>query len=517
MMEQRAIIELKKLKKRFPLKGGGSIKALEDVSLTVYEGEKLGIVGESGCGKSTLGRVLLQLYKQTSGVSIYYGTSLERLGPKYLMREVKRLPQYQQKARQYFEKARDIERQISQLQADGKANDKKLEALRLKAKEYKKDSSRQLREGSRTCGSLITSARLPEIQALFGKSLGELMQAHKILKRAEKLEAQQEKLCLSGWQDAALDSEVDSLHQKAQEVIRHAETLKARAYAWRHQDVLPITERCQDPAYLEKLDGNDETGVNLGKLTGREMRRIRHDLQMIFQDPAASLDPRQSVGKAVEEVFRINTDLPRAVRRERTMQLLEQVGLKREHYQSYPNALSGGQKQRVGIARAIALGPKVVVLDESVSALDVSVRAQVLELLDRLSRERHLTYLFITHDLGVVKYFCDRVAVMYLGHVCELGTTEAIFHGAQHPYTVSLLASVPRPVVRERQEEEQVLQGEVPSAVTPPKGCPFHTRCPRCMEICSREKPPLVETAPGHYCACFLFPAAVKAPEGEDL
>ncbi len=516
-MEQKAIIELRKLKKRFPLGGGASIKALEDVSLTVWEGEKLGIVGESGCGKSTLGRVLLQLYRQTSGVSLYYGTSLERLGPKYLMREVSRLPLYQRRAQQYFDRARALERKISQLQADDRASEKKVAKLRFLAQENKKDASRQLREGSRTCGSLITSARLPEVQALFFKSLSGLMQAHRILKRSEKLEARQEKLRLSGREeDPALQREIQSLQEEARRAIARADELKAKAYAWKHQDVLPITERCQDPAYLDKLDRNDETGVNLGKLTGREMRKLRRDLQMIFQDPAASLDPRQSVGKAIEEVFRINTDLPRAVRRERTMQLLEQVGLKREHYDSYPNALSGGQKQRVGIARAIALGPKVVVLDESVSALDVSVRAQVLELLDDLSRQRHLTYLFITHDLGVVKYFCDRVAVMYLGHLCELGTTEDIFHSAQHPYTVSLLASVPRPVVKERDGDEKVLEGEVPSAVTPPRGCPFHTRCPRSMEICSRKKPPLCETSPGHHTACFLYPAPSKAPEGEE-
>ncbi len=516
MSEAKPILELKKLKKHFPLRRGASIKALEDVSLTVYAGEKFGIVGESGCGKSTLGRVVLQLYRQTSGVSIYYGTSLEEIAPRYLKREIARLPGYQRKAGRLFKKAEAADSRLEALRNSPSASKGKADALAGKSKEYKKEASRQLREGSRTCGSLITSAELPSIQALFAQAHKALTEAHRTLRACAKLEAKQEKNRLTLEPDPALQQQIDGLRRQAEEQNNKARDLRGQAFGCLDKAVLPITERCQDPAYLRKLDGNYETGINLGKLSSREMRRLRHDLQMIFQDPAASLDPRQSVGKAIEEVFKINTSFPSAVRRERTMRLLEQVGLKREHYFSYPHSLSGGQKQRVGIARAIALEPKLVVLDESVSALDVSVRAQVLELLNDLSSHRQLTYLFITHDLGVVKYFCDRLVVMYLGNVCELGSTDAIFHRAQHPYTVSLLASVPRPVVRENKGEDQVLQGEVPSAVTPPNGCPFHTRCGNCMDICARQKPPLLETEPGHYTACFLHPAPEPAAKGED-
>ena len=189
----------------------------------------------------------------------------------------------------------------------------------------------------------------------------------------------------------------------------------------------------------------------------------------------------------------------------RAVELLEKVGLKREHYWSYPNTLSGGQKQRVGIARAIALDTKFVVLDESVSALDVSVQAQILQLLESLSVEKHLTYFFITHDLGVVKHFCDRILVMYLGNVCELADSNVLFHNPLHPYTQSLLAAVPRLRVGQEHSTESVLEGDVPSAMNPPKGCPFHTRCSRCMEICAHEKPPVVEVEPGHFVACHLF------------
>lgn len=289
----------------------------------------------------------------------------------------------------------------------------------------------------------------------------------------------------------------------------HVEAAKGfRVKAWQDyhgRDILPITERTLDPAYQAKLDGNYETGINLGKLTREEMRDMRREMQMIFQDPAASLDPRQSIGKSIEEVFVINTDYPAHVRKEKTMELLEKVGLKREHYYSYPHALSGGQKQRVGIARAIALDTKFVVLDESVSALDVSVQAQILQLLGELSEEKHLTYFFITHDLGVVKHFCDRIVVMYLGNVCELAESKELFHHPLHPYTDSLLAAVPRLKIGQEHSTESVLEGDVPSAMNPPKGCPFHTRCSKCMEICTQEKPPIVEQEPGHFVACHLY------------
>ena len=188
-----------------------------------------------------------------------------------------------------------------------------------------------------------------------------------------------------------------------------------------------------------------------------------------------------------------------------TMELLEKVGLKREHYWSYPHSLSGGQKQRVGIARAIALDPKFVVLDESVSALDVSVQAQILQLLNELSRDKDLTYFFITHDLGVVKHFCDRIVVMYLGSVCELAESADLFRRPLHPYTESLLAAVPRPRLGKEHSTELVLEGEVPSAMNPPKGCPFHTRCSQCMDICREERPAITEKEPGHFVACHLY------------
>ena len=518
--ERKKILELKKLKKYFPVRHGVNIKAVEDVSFTIYEGEKFGVVGESGCGKSTLGRVILQLYPQTSGACIYYGRTLEEMCPQYVAKEVAKLPEYQKKASEFYQKSLAIDKkaealrvELDSLSALGTDREvrkeaslqKKLSELEFQSKELRKDASRQLREGSRTAGSLILCKELPLIQSLFSKALKETEAAAACAKKQREYEKQYEESRVSGKPDQAMKAKMDAAHTEAEGHVEAARKLRKQAWEYRGKDILPITELTLDPEYQAKLDGNYETGINLGKLTRNEMRDLRREMQMIFQDPAASLDPRQTVGKSIEEVFVINTDFPADVRREKTLELLEKVGLKREHYYSYPHALSGGQKQRVGIARAIALDTKFVVLDESVSALDVSVQAQILQLLNELSAEKKLTYFFITHDLGVVKHFCDRILVMYLGSVCELADSKELFHNPLHPYTDSLLAAVPRLKVGQEHSTESVLEGDVPSAMNPPKGCPFHTRCSHCMEICSQEKPPIVEKEPGHFVACHLF------------
>ena len=519
--QRKKLLELRKLKKYFPVRRGVAIKAVEDVTFSIYEGEKFGVVGESGCGKSTLGRVILQLYPQTSGACIYYGQTRDEMCPQYLAKEVARITDYQRKATEFYQKSLVLQKKADALRVEADALSamgtdrevkkearlqKRLSELEFQAHELRKDASRQLREGSRTVGSLILCKDLPKVQELFTQAQKETVAASAAIKKYREYEKQAAEAEVAGKPDPALR---DRMEAAKREAVAHRDTahgLRQKAFDdYRGKDILPITERTQDPAYQDKLDRNYETGINLGKLTREEMRELRREMQMIFQDPAASLDPRQTVGKSIEEVFVINTDLPAQVRKEKTMELLEKVGLKREHYWSYPNTLSGGQKQRVAIARAIALDTKFVVLDESVSALDVSVQAQILQLLGELSAEKHLTYFFITHDLGVVKHFCDRILVMYLGNVCELAESAALFHNPLHPYTQSLLAAVPRLRVGEEHSTESVLEGDVPSAMNPPKGCPFHTRCSQCMEICGKERPPVVEAEPGHFVACHLF------------
>ncbi|MCA1821249.1 MAG: dipeptide ABC transporter ATP-binding protein [Pseudonocardia sp.] len=244
------------------------------------------------------------------------------------------------------------------------------------------------------------------------------------------------------------------------------------------------------------FDGRDIT-----RLPPRRMRPLRRDIQMIFQDPYSSLNPRHTVGTIVAAPFRIQgIDPPRGVRAA-VQELLELVGLNPEHYNRYPHEFSGGQRQRIGIARTLALRPKLIVADEPVSALDVSIQAQVINLLEDLQDELDLTYLMIAHDLSVVRHMSDRVAVMYLGKIVELGDRDGVYSQPRHPYTVALLSAVPVPDPN-RRSRRVLLTGDVPSPLNPPAACRFHTRCWKAQEICRAQEPLLAELAPGHRVAC---------------
>ena len=247
-------------------------------------------------------------------------------------------------------------------------------------------------------------------------------------------------------------------------------------------------------------------GRSLGALKGRELRALRRSMQIIFQDPYGSLNPRMRVEAIVGEGLLIHKIGNRAERRAKVRELLELVGLPPEAASRYPHEFSGGQRQRIGIARALALGPKFVVADEAVSALDVSIQAQILNLLQDLQARFALTLLFISHDLRVVEHLADRVAIMYLGRIVEQGPRDVVYGAARHPYTRALLSAVPVPDPT-RKTQRQELAGEPPSPVTPPPGCAFHPRCPFAKEQCRREVPPLETGRDGHAVACWVFPA----------
>ncbi|HEX7526406.1 MAG TPA: dipeptide ABC transporter ATP-binding protein [Gaiellaceae bacterium] len=244
-------------------------------------------------------------------------------------------------------------------------------------------------------------------------------------------------------------------------------------------------------------------GRDITSLSRRQLRPFRREMQMIFQDPYASLNPRKRVGQILADPFRIHGDLTRAEMRGRIAALLETVGLSPDHVNRYPHEFSGGQRQRIGVARALALNPKLIVADEPVSALDVSIQAQVINLLDDLQDEFDLTYVFIAHDLGVVHHVSDRIAVMYLGVVVEVGPSDELFLRPVHPYTEALLSAIPAIEGEDEVRRERiVLEGEVPSPVDPPKGCRFHPRCRYATDVCLAERPPLVDHGGGRLAAC---------------
>lgn len=256
----------------------------------------------------------------------------------------------------------------------------------------------------------------------------------------------------------------------------------------------------------EKTGGNVYfEGLDIYALRPKQLRKLRPKMQLIFQDPLSSLSPRLPVGELIAEAVREHALVPKKQLDAHVDRIMENCGLQPFHKTRYPHEFSGGQRQRICIARALALQPDFIVCDEPVSALDVSVQAQIVNLLKSLQRQFGLTYLFISHDLSVVEHMCDTVAVMYLGKIVEQANTEELFKNPMHPYTQALFSAIPIPDP-DKPLPKTALRGSVPSAVDPPKGCPFHPRCPHAMEICAHRVPALADRAPSHLCACHLYP-----------
>ncbi|PNZ88474.1 dipeptide ABC transporter ATP-binding protein [Staphylococcus devriesei] len=255
--------------------------------------------------------------------------------------------------------------------------------------------------------------------------------------------------------------------------------------------------------HLEKVTSGEIkiNGINTTHLKGKKLREARKDFQMIFQDPYGSLNPMQMVGDIIGEPIRNFKKIDKQTLKEEVLYLLKCVGLSEDAYYKYAHQFSGGQRQRIGIARALAVRPKLIVADEPVSALDVSVQSQVLNLLKSLQKEFDLSYLFIAHDLSVVKHISDVIGVMYLGHMVEIADSNELYNQPLHPYTKALISSVPQ--LNKTKSERIILEGELPSPSNPPKGCPFHTRCPIAQDRCSQELPQLKEVKPNHKVACF--------------
>lgn len=262
---------------------------------------------------------------------------------------------------------------------------------------------------------------------------------------------------------------------------------------------------------LEPTDGQVLfEGRDIAHLSRRALRRVRRDLQMVFQDPFASLNPTMTVGELIEEPMKVHGLYTKRERKEKVREMMETVGLDPAYVQRYPHEFSGGQRQRIGIARALSLRPKLIVADEPVSALDVSIQSQILNLMEDLQDQFGLTYIFIAHDLSVVKHISDRVGVMYLGRMVEVAPKRELYDHPAHPYTQALLSAVPVPNPRHKRERI-VLSGNVPSPANPPAGCAFHPRCPKALDRCRAERPEMIHLGGEHYVACHLFDEGAQA------
>jgi peptide/nickel transport system ATP-binding protein len=505
MNEQKVLLKVENLKKYFPLKKRSVfqkerlyIKANDGISVDIYEGETLGLVGESGCGKSTFGRTILQLYDQTEGNTLYYGRSLADLAPKYvdevLDTLVKEFPRY-------LKDAENLEAMKAKIDLE----DDEIEKGKLQeAVEHENAAiDNQYQNMLRIVGGLLVHDNLNEVSKLLKELFKHQRQVASINRRIELLENKKKELEIAENQAA-----IDKLNQQVESL--KAELEKAEEAV--HQASKPIDDlrkQCIENPQFSFFESQLDDGIDLAKLTTEEMRLLRRDLQIIFQDPYSSLNPRLTVGQIIGEGLLAHGFFKNPNSKEYTeyiTEVMDKCGLAPYFIHRYPHQFSGGQRQRIGIARALALNPRFIVADEAVSALDVSIQSQIINLLIDLKNEMKLTYLFITHDLSVVKFISDRIGVMYLGNLVELASSDAIFENPLHPYTQALLEAIPRTDV-DANQELSILEGDIPSPINPPKGCKFHTRCKYAFDKCYVVEPIWQEIEPGHFVACHLYEA----------
>ena len=472
--KRNVLLKLENVKMHFPLKRiffdrskdinvhreRPSVKAVDGVTIDIYEGETFGLVGESGCGKSTLGRVLLQLYNQTAGSIRYSGVTFNDYAPGYA-----------------FDDAA------------------KISSIRGSAEEIAK----KFPEQARIAGGLLLSDNLPEVTKALIANLAAVSVIYTLQMQINLLELKRV---------AFVESEGN--HDKSLTKIKHkmdritAELKKAEEKRDKCDARLKeLHQPCQSKPGYDLLQAAKDVSVDLSRLSKEEMRRLRRDLQIVFQDPYSSLNQRFSVGQLISEALVAHKMYGRGTKQleDYILGVMDKCGLQNYFLHRYPHQFSGGQRQRIGIARALAPQPKFIVCDEAVSALDVSIQSQIINLLMDLKDSSNLTYLFISHDLSTVKFISDRVGVMYLGNIIELGKSDEIFKHPMHPYTNVLLKAIPT-TDEASKKELQVIEGDIPSPVNPPPGCKFHTRCEFAQDICKCDEPEWRELRPSHWVAC---------------
>ena len=489
--ENKVLMRVSNLKQYFPIgkkkmgKPQSFVKANDGISLNIYEGETFGLVGESGCGKSTFGRTLLQLYRQTGGRTVYYGRTVEDFDLKYVEEIFKNLPDKKKKCEELLDKVKKLEADYAKM-PEGTEEEKiakKVAGQHLAEMESEADND--LLDITALIGGLYTLDETALAEA--GRHY---LAEYLAMKEIRKINAQ------------ADEFEKNGKSAKAGEVKKKIPELQKKVQA-ELAEIDKIRDNCKKDEDFEKYEVQKDDGINLANLTDAEMRYLRRDLQLIFQDPYSSLNPRMTVGDIIGEGIDIHKLYTGKERQEKIYELLELVGLNREHALRFPHEFSGGQRQRIGIARALAIEPEFIVCDEPISALDVSIQAQVVNLLIELQQKKNLTYLFIAHDLSMVKHISDRVGVMYLGNMVEFAESDELYQNPLHPYTKALMAAIPIPDPDTEEQKKRIrLEGEIPSPVNPKPGCRFVTRCRYATEKCHQETPQLEELKPEHFVAC---------------
>ena len=502
---KKVLLRVSNLKQYFPLKKKGLyVKANDGITLDIYEGETFGLVGESGCGKSTLGRTLLQLYRQTDGRTMYYGRTLDDLAPVYVKKTLQTLEKRREKWHELKKHLANVQKEYDAL-PDGEAKYKKHNELDKAVK----DENDALLDMANLIGGFVCVKDIQAVQKLFLEEYRISKERVKEMNRRGAVQLDLDDLLFdikkaeeNGKNTSGLKNKEAKLRASLAKIDEKLAELARRIGDVRHQ---LDTQRAQyaDDAEFARYEALRDEGIDLARLEYDEIRQLRRDLQLIFQDPYSSLNPRMTVGNIIGEgllahgFFKKNDERMQ----EYIIKTMEDAGLASYFLHRFPHQFSGGQRQRIGIARSLAVKPKFVVCDEAVSALDVSIQSQIINLLADLKEQSNLTYLFITHDLSVVKYISDRIGVMYLGNMVELANTQELFDHPLHPYTEALMAAIPTTDVEENREL-RILEGDIPSPVNPPQGCKFHTRCAHCTEICKHAVPEWKEMAQGHFVAC---------------
>ncbi len=520
MKNTSTLLSIKNLKKYFPIAKSSLfqkeqlyVRANEEITIDIQSGETFGLVGESGCGKSTLGRTILQLYDQTAGSTLYYGRTLEDFVPSYVEKTLRNAPAM-------------IVR-FKKMQAKAEVAAKACDAAGEQATFFQHQTKNLTKAEADTAFQNVVKI-MGGFAALDDPREG----ANLLLKKFNT----NVKLCRVNEQIRDLDGEIAFYEAMAKELeadnsIKNAvqkvqkALKKADAFRMKREKLLPEAGKLRavlanddaqvnllksmyanNPAF-QKYEEMLDNGIDLSRLKYTEMRTLRKDIQIIFQDPYSSLNPRMTVGQIISEGLTTHKFFKPSdpQMKDYILKVMEQCGLQDYMLHRYPHQFSGGQRQRICIARALAVKPKFIVCDECVSALDVSIQSQIINLLQELKEKENLTYLFISHDLSVVRYISDRIGVMYLGNMVELGSAEEIFSDPRHPYTVALLSSIPTTDAEALKKERIILEGNIPSPIRPPEGCKFHTRCYMACEKCTRVPPPYVEVNPGHFVACHFL------------